>query len=65
MFNGIPFQSTQYAIFDDIECAFARQVRCFGDPPPHQVDAFASLTPTAWSTNGHSATEAALLSASW
>jgi hypothetical protein len=33
MFNGIPFQSTQYAIFDHIECAFARQVRRFGDPP--------------------------------
>ena len=30
---------------------------------PHQVDAFASLTPTAWSTNGHSANKAALLSA--
>ena len=28
------FVPAMYTIFDDIECAFARQVRCFGDPPP-------------------------------
>jgi Cu/Ag efflux pump CusA len=67
------FVPAMYTIFDDIEAACIRLLRRFANPRqlapveiailhPQPADPFANVVPSTGSANGHSATDAALLS---